>query len=69
MGNSNSRHYSWRNSQLRISWISRESDVLIRVESPLDGEFLVLTQLQLRYNSKMPRRMRAYASLAEEKYN
>ncbi|MEH1869354.1 MAG: Rpn family recombination-promoting nuclease/putative transposase [Nostoc sp.] len=52
-----------------FQWISRESDVLIRVESPLDGEFLVLTELQLRYNSKMPRRMRAYASLAEEKYN
>jgi predicted transposase YdaD len=52
-----------------FQWISRESDVLIRAESPLDGEFLVLTELQLRYNSKMPRRMRAYASLAEEKYN
>jgi predicted transposase YdaD len=52
-----------------FQWISRESDVLIRAESPLDGEFLVLTELQLRYNSKMPRRIRAYASLAEEKYN
>jgi predicted transposase YdaD len=31
-------------------------------------EFLVLNELQLRYNNKMPRRMRAYAALAEEKY-
>jgi predicted transposase YdaD len=52
-----------------FQWISRESDVLIRAESPQDGEFLIVNELQLRYNSKMPRRMRAYASLAEEKYN
>ena len=52
-----------------FQWISRESDVLIRVESPQEGEFLVLNELQLRYTSKMPRRMRAYAGLAEEKYN
>ncbi|MEI1377531.1 Rpn family recombination-promoting nuclease/putative transposase [Nostoc sp. UHCC 0926] len=52
-----------------FQWISRESDVLIRVTSPQHGEFLVLNELQLRYQSKMPRRMRAYAALAEEKYN
>ncbi|MDJ0675248.1 MAG: Rpn family recombination-promoting nuclease/putative transposase [Calothrix sp. MO_167.B42] len=52
-----------------FQWISRESDVLIRVHSPEDGEFLVLNELQLRYNSKLPRRMRAYAALASEKYN
>ncbi len=52
-----------------FQWISRESDVLIRVHSPEDGEFLVLNELQLRYNSQLPRRMRAYAALAEEKYN
>ncbi len=52
-----------------FQWISRESDVLIRVHSPEDGEFLVLNEVQLRYNSKLPRRMRAYAALASEKYN
>ncbi|MEA5600244.1 Rpn family recombination-promoting nuclease/putative transposase [Nostoc sp. UHCC 0252] len=52
-----------------FQWISRESDVLIRVSSPQHGEFLLLNELQLRYQSNMPRRMRAYAALAEEKYN
>ena len=52
-----------------FQWISRESDVLIRVESPQHGEFLVFNELQLRYKPEMPRRMRAYAGLAEEKYN
>ncbi len=52
-----------------FQWISRESDVLIRVTTPEYGEFLVLNELQLRYNSQLPRRMRAYAALAEEKYN
>jgi len=51
-----------------FQWISRESDVLIRVESQQYGEFLVLNELQLRPSSAMPRRMRAYAALAEEKY-
>ncbi len=32
-----------------FQWISRESDVLIRVASPQEGEFLVLNELQLRY--------------------
>ncbi len=52
-----------------FQWISRESDVLIRVASPQVGEFLVLNELQLRYQPQMPRRMRAYVGLAEEKYN
>ncbi|MBH8556272.1 Rpn family recombination-promoting nuclease/putative transposase [Nostocaceae cyanobacterium CENA357] len=52
-----------------FQWISRQSDVLIRVESSQHGEFLVLNELQLRYQQEMPRRMRAYAALAEEKYN
>ncbi|MEH1931446.1 Rpn family recombination-promoting nuclease/putative transposase [Nostoc sp.] len=52
-----------------FQWISRESDVLIRVESPQQGKFLVLNELQLRYKPEMPRRMRAYTALAEEKYN
>ncbi|MGH2415265.1 MAG: hypothetical protein ACRDEA_16555, partial [Microcystaceae cyanobacterium] len=32
-----------------FQWISRESDVLIRAESPQYGQFLVLNELQLRY--------------------
>jgi predicted transposase YdaD len=52
-----------------FQWISRESDVLLRAYSPQDGDFLVLNELQLRYNPRMPRRMRAYAALAEERYN
>ncbi len=52
-----------------FQWISRESDVLIRATSPQYGEFLVLNELQLRYQSEMPKRMRAYVALAEEKYN
>jgi predicted transposase YdaD len=51
-----------------FQWISRQNDVLIRATSPEHGEFLVLNELQLRYNSKMPRRIRSYAALAEEKY-
>lgn len=51
-----------------FQWISRESDVLIRAHSPEEGEFLILNELQLRYTQQMPRRMRAYAALAEERY-
>jgi predicted transposase YdaD len=51
-----------------FQWISRENDVLIKVFSPTHGEFLVLTELQLRYLEIMPERMRAYVALAEEKY-
>jgi predicted transposase YdaD len=51
-----------------FQWISRENDVLMKVRSPIHGEFLILTELQLRYTDKMPLRMRAYAALAQEKY-
>jgi predicted transposase YdaD len=51
-----------------FQWINRENDVLIKVVSPTHGEFLVLTELQLRYLEIMPERMRAYVALAEEKY-
>ena len=52
-----------------FQWIGRENDILIRTYSPQDQQtFLVLNELQLRYSEKMPRRMRAYAALAEEKY-
>lgn len=51
-----------------FQWISRESDVLIQAESKEYGKFLLLNELQLRYKLELPRRMRAYAGLAEEKY-
>jgi predicted transposase YdaD len=51
-----------------FQWVSRENDVLIKCLSPNDGEFLTLTELQLRYPAKMPLRVRAYSALAEEKY-
>ncbi|MFN6499522.1 MAG: Rpn family recombination-promoting nuclease/putative transposase [Nostoc sp. DedQUE01] len=51
-----------------FQWISRQSDVVIQAESPQHGKFLILNELQLRHTSEMPRRMRAYAALAEEKY-
>jgi len=52
-----------------FQWISRESDVLVKATSPQYGEFLVLNELQLRYKPETPKRMRAYAALAEEKYD
>jgi predicted transposase YdaD len=52
-----------------FQWISRESDVLIKAHHPQHGPFLILNELQLRYSSNMPRRVRAYTGLAEEKYN
>lgn len=52
-----------------FQWVRRESDVLVRAYSPEYGEFLLLNELQLRYKPEMPKRMRAYAALAEEKYN
>jgi predicted transposase YdaD len=51
-----------------FQWIGRENDVLMKVRSPIHGEFLILTELQLRYTDKMPLRMRVYAALAQEKY-
>ncbi|MGB8702310.1 MAG: Rpn family recombination-promoting nuclease/putative transposase [Thermosynechococcaceae cyanobacterium] len=52
-----------------FQWVSRQNDVLIKAFSPQYGEFLILNELQLRYNNRIPRRMRAYVALAEEKYN
>jgi len=48
--------------------VSRENDILLKVTHPELGEFLLLNELQLRYNRKVPRRMRAYIALVEEKY-
>ncbi|MBD2354894.1 Rpn family recombination-promoting nuclease/putative transposase [Tolypothrix sp. FACHB-123] len=52
-----------------FQWISRESDVLVKAYSNTHGDFLILNELQLRYTRDMPLRMRAYAALAQERYN
>lgn len=52
-----------------FQWVSRENDVLLRVNSPEHGTFLVLNEIQLRYTNRMPLRVRAYTALAEERYN
>jgi len=54
------------NSELQ--WIERESDVLLKAHSPEYGDFIVPNELQLRHDGNMPRRMRAYTALVEEKY-
>ncbi|BAZ17781.1 hypothetical protein NIES4071_96610 [Calothrix sp. NIES-4071] len=51
-----------------FQWVSRDSDVLIKASNPQHGDFFILNELQLRYKAKMPRRVRAYTGLAEEKY-
>jgi predicted transposase/invertase (TIGR01784 family) len=48
--------------------LTRLSDSLLRVSRGKET-FLVLTEVQLRPDRRMPRRMRAYAALAEEKYD
>ena len=52
-----------------FQWVTRRSDALIPCTSASTGPFLMPTELLLRYNSNVSRRMRAYAALAEEKYN
>lgn len=52
----------------QFQWISRDSDVLIKVESPQHGQFLILNEWQLHYDRDIAYRIRAYAGLAEEKY-
>lgn len=39
------------------------------MKSPTHGEFIILNELQLRYKMRMPKRMRAYTGLAEEKFD
>lgn len=51
-----------------FQWVGRDTDVLVKVASARLGEFLVLNEFQLRPDLRMPRRMRAYAGLAEERY-
>lgn len=48
--------------------MGRETDILLRVEDPEEGEFLVIIELQLRPDQRMANRLEAYAALAEEKF-
>ncbi|MBO0351440.1 Rpn family recombination-promoting nuclease/putative transposase [Phormidium pseudopriestleyi FRX01] len=52
-----------------FQWLSRDSDILIKAYSPEEREFISLTEVQFRPDTRMPVRIRAYAALAEEKYN
>ena len=52
-----------------FQWVTRRTDALIPCNSESTGPFLMPTELLLRYNSNVGRRMRAYAALAEEKYD
>jgi predicted transposase YdaD len=58
--------------QARLSeefqFLARHSDALFRVHGQA-GAFVLAVEVQLRIDPRMPRRMRAYTALAEEKYN
>jgi predicted transposase YdaD len=46
----------------------RQSDSLVRMVDPAGEHYLVVFELQHQYDATMPRRMNAYAALAEETY-
>ncbi|MCR4407406.1 MAG: hypothetical protein NUW24_10855 [Anaerolineae bacterium] len=50
-----------------FQFVLRQNDVLLQVQGE-QGPFLILAESQLHFDPTMPRRMRAYAALAEEKY-
>jgi predicted transposase YdaD len=50
-----------------FEFVARLSDSLLQAHGQV-GRFLALTEIQMRHDPEMPRRMRAYAALAEEKY-
>ncbi len=52
-----------------FKWVSRRTDALLRVAAAGGEEFLLLTEIQSTHDPRMPRRMQAYAALAEEHYN
>jgi predicted transposase YdaD len=51
-----------------LQWIARESDVFIRAYHPSCGEFLSLTELQLRYRGDEPVRIHAYSALGRAQF-
>lgn len=48
--------------------VTRSTDTLMRVRDEAGQIFLVLTELQTRYDRQIPQRLAAYAALAREKY-
>ena len=52
----------------QFQWVSRDSDVLIKAGSGQHGEFYILNEWQLHYDTGIEYRMDAYAGLAREKY-
>jgi len=52
----------------QFQWVSRDSDVLIKAESPEHGEFLILNEWQLYYDRGIDYRITAYAGLGREKF-
>jgi len=53
----------------QFQWLSREGDILLKVLNLTNNqEILIAHEIQLRYRSTLPRRIRAYTALAEEKY-
>ena len=51
-----------------FQWVGRETDVLLRVVDPEEGEFLVAIELQLHPDRNMPLRVDVYAALGQQKY-
>lgn len=51
-----------------FQFILRHSDALFRVRGK-QGAFVIAAEVQLHPDARMPRRMRAYTALAEEKYD
>lgn len=51
-----------------FQWVGRATDVLIKARSPRHGTFLIVNEMQFRPDERMPRRIRVYAALAEERY-
>ena len=51
-----------------FQFVSRYSDEILRVRGR-EGSFILALEVQLRVDPRMPRRMRAYAALAEERYD
>jgi predicted transposase YdaD len=52
-----------------FQWIGRTNDVLIKVVSPEVGTFLLVNEIQIRPDPRIGQRIRAYAALAEERYD
>lgn len=52
-----------------FQWVGRSNDVLLKVESSTHGLFLIVNEIQFHADKHMAKRMRAYAALAEERYD